>query len=345
MKKATIADVAEKAEVSKATVSRYLKHENVRKEIAEKIQAAIEETGYVSKTVKADSDKKEKATELKKPKEGKNAKKAAMQMKKNYKFAILTTDFTKVRTRKIIKALEEIWYEEGCMFQICDTQGNTELEEKYLTSFIVQNVQAIFVESCSDVEFIQKQLRTTSIPVIYLNDVAEGTHSLVFDEVKAGEILAQYMLEKRHLIIRYLSVDEKLCEQRVKGIKDTYHAKKQPLDFVCKVADTSYMDIFEKIKEVFTDKIDLLILESDEMAIPLSKFIKDYHISIPQNTSVVSFGGHEISNLMSPTLACVSYDYGIYARWISDYVYALIEGKPTIKKPDMIRFRNGESIR
>ena len=54
MKKATIADVAELAGVSKATVSRYLKQENVREEIAEKIRAAIEETGYVARGSKRD---------------------------------------------------------------------------------------------------------------------------------------------------------------------------------------------------------------------------------------------------------------------------------------------------
>lgn len=347
MKKATIADVAEKAEVSKATISRFLKHENVRKEIAEKIQAAIEETGYVAKTPKVESDKKDKikVIEPKKSKDSKSIKKTAMQLKKNYKFAILTTDFTKAKARNIIKGLENIWYAEGCMFQICDTQGNQELEEKYITSFIVQNVQAIFVESCSNAEFIQKQLRTTSIPVIYMNDMIEGEHCLMFDERKAGEVLANFMLEKRHLIIRYVSVDEKICEQRMQAIKDTYHARKQPVDFICKVAAASYVDIFEKIKEVFSDKIDLLILETDEMAIPLSKFIKDYHIAIPQNASVVSFGGHEILKVISPTFASVSYDYGAYARWVSDYVYALIEDKATPKMPDMIRFCNGESIR
>ena len=49
MKKATLNDVAQFAEVSKTTVSRYLKGENVRPEIAEKIEKAICEIGYTRK--------------------------------------------------------------------------------------------------------------------------------------------------------------------------------------------------------------------------------------------------------------------------------------------------------
>lgn len=343
MKKATIADVAEKAGVSKASVSRYLKQENVRDEIAEKIQQAIEETGYVVKTsMRAETDKKEKANDSKKTK---SVKKANLQVNKNYKFTILTTDFAKPRTRKIIQALQKLWYEEGCLYQIYNTQGDCELEEKYITACIVQNVQAIIVESCSDVEFIQKQLRTTSIPVIYLNDAYEGVHSCMFDETKAGEILAAYMMQKRHLIIRYIGIDEKLCNARMKGMKDMYHAKLQPLDLIYKLADGTYSDVFEKIKEAFADKIDILLLENDEMAIPLSKFIKDYHIAIPQNASVVSFGGHEIGHVISPKLACVAYNYAFYARWVTDSMYALIEGKSILKEPEMIQFQDGESIR
>ena len=52
MKKATLADVAALAEVSKATVSRYLKDENVKEDIALRIAKAIEETGYVAKAMK-----------------------------------------------------------------------------------------------------------------------------------------------------------------------------------------------------------------------------------------------------------------------------------------------------
>lgn len=343
MKKATIADVADKAGVSKASVSRYIKQEKVRVEIAEKIQNAIEETGYIVKTpTKAEDDVKEKVNEIK---ELRNNQTAISHVNKKYKFSILTTDFTRMRTRLVIQALQKIWYEEGCLFQIYNTQGKCEMEENYITASIEQNVQAILIESCSNVEFIQKQLQTTSIPVVFLNDSKDGMHSLIFNEFKAGEILATYMMQKRHLIIRYIGVDENLCDARLKGIKDVYHGKLQPLDLDCKMTDGTFADIFEKIKEAFADKIDILLLENDEMAISLSKFIKNYHIAIPQNVSVVSFGGHEIVNVISPQLACVAYNYEEYARWVTDYIYALIEDKTIPKEPQMIEFKDGESAR
>lgn len=334
MKKVTIADVAEAAGVSKTTVSRYLKQENVKSDIAKKVQTAIVETGYVVKGTKQKEEEK--------PKVVKQQKKV---INRNYKFAVLTTDFTKSRTRKIVKALEDIWHQEGCIYQICNTQGDRELEKKYLSFIMEHNVHAILVESCNDASAINEQMSNLHIPVIYLSDLLEGACTLSFDEIKAGELLAHYMMEKQNLIIRYLSVDEKLSDARIKGMKDSYLQKKQPIDFVRKIAENTYTDIFEKIKEIFSQRIDLLLLDSDEMAIPLGKFIKDYHIAIPQNVSVISFGGHEVAKLMSPSLACVSYDYDAYAEWIHASICAKLEGKAAVKKPNLVTFYSGESIR
>ena len=111
MKKPTIADVAEKAGVSKPTVSRYLKQENVKPQIAEKIQAAIDELGYVPKgaSVKEETlfsapEKKEpvKKEEVKKPK----AKAKKSVEKKGYKLALLTKDLSDYRTRTMLKYLQ-----------------------------------------------------------------------------------------------------------------------------------------------------------------------------------------------------------------------------------------------
>ena len=160
MKKATIADVAELAGVSKATVSRYLKQENVREEIAEKIRAAIEETGYVAR-----GSKRDKANDKTAETKSEKGKHTGRVKQKNYRLGVLVKDIALPRTRNIIHALKDVLKEQGITFSICVTDGMEELEEKYLTSYIIQNVNGIIIEGCSSAEFIQKQMRTTSIPV------------------------------------------------------------------------------------------------------------------------------------------------------------------------------------
>ena len=102
MKKATIADVAELAGVSKATVSRYLKQENVREEIAEKIRAAIEETGYVAR-----GSKRDKANDKTAETKSEKGKHTGRVKQKNYRLGVLVKDIALPRTRNIIQGCAE----------------------------------------------------------------------------------------------------------------------------------------------------------------------------------------------------------------------------------------------
>lgn len=340
MKKATIADVAELAGVSKATVSRYLKQENVREEIAEKIRAAIEETGYVAR-----GSKTEKANDKTAETKSEKGKHTGRVKQKNYRLGVLVKDIALPRTRNIIHALKDVLKEQGITFSICVTDGMEELEEKYLTSYIVQNVNGIIIEGCSSAEFIQKQMRTTSIPVLFLNEDKEQLNCCCLHEVQAGEVLGAYMLKKQQLVVRYLGVDQMIADQRLQGIRNCYHEKRQPIDLKVILCTGSYADIYEKIKEIFMEKIDLLLLERDEMAIPLTKFAREYHIAIPQNASVISFGGHEICRVMSPALHALAYDYTAYARDIAAHMNALIEKTAVKEQTAAFSIFEGESVR
>lgn len=378
MKKPTIADVAEKAGVSKPTVSRYLKQENVKPEIAEKVKEAMSALGYVpkkaqdeqqeqlfvveeikepapeavvvepvedhkievkkepkkavKKAVKKNETKEQPAEDKKaepkkaaKPKLKKTPKPVKVKEKKGYRFAVLTKGFTSYRTRNMLEALQHVLLDYGCTFQVVATDGKEELEEAYLTSFIVQNVNAVFVEDCSSAEFITKQMRTTSIPVLFLKQ--DSSMHTALDEKKSANVLAKYLLDKRHLTIRYLGADDMITAKHLEGIREAYHALKQPVDIIPMTTDGSFENTFSKIKELFAEKIDLLILQSDEMAVPLSKYLKEYHIAVPQNVSMVSFGGCSIANVISPTLTTLSYRYEEYCEYIAQYAFALIEKK------------------
>ena len=128
----------------------------------------------------------------------------------------------------VIHALKDVLKEQGITFSICVTDGMEELEEKYLTSYIIQNVNGIIIEGCSSAEFIQKQMRTTSIPVLFLNEDKEQLNCCCLHEVQAGEVLGAYMLKKQQLVVRYLGVDQMIADQRLQGIRNCYHENGSP---------------------------------------------------------------------------------------------------------------------
>lgn len=334
MKKVTLAEVASKAGVSSATVSRYLKQENVRPEIAERIEAAIQETGYTVKKNTSDTSEN---------KEGEVKDVKASFKKNKAKFLILTTSLENIRTRSIVQALQKEIYAQDGTFQLCVSDGRSELEEMYLTSGIVSNVDGIIVESCSQIAFIKKQMRTTSIPVVYLQ--GDEDLSVAIDEIAAGHMIGSYLLTKQHLVIRYLSIQEDTANAHIQGIKDAYHEQKQPFDLVRVESAPGYMAMYEKIKEAFAQRIDVLLLQNEDMIIPVAKYIQEYHIAVPQNFSIISFGGGEISRMTSPVLTSLAYDYDVYAKDILQVMSSSMNKKAIPKRSEMFQLQEGDSVR
>lgn len=334
MKKVTLAEVASKAGVSSATVSRYLKNENVRPEIAQRIHDAIEATGYIVKKSNGTSEETTKSE---------NRKDVLRTTMQNMRFMLLTNGENDHRTNDILKALRKAIYAKGATFTICVSEGKATLEETYLTSAIVSNVDGIIVESCSDIQYIKKQMRTTAIPVIYLQ--GKEDNSVVIDDEEAGFTLGNYMLSKQHLVTRYISSDKALGEAHIAGIKKAYHAQKQPIDIVCTECENTYVAMFENIKETFASRIDILVLQSVEMLLPLMKYIHEYHIAVPQNVSVVCFGSGAWTQMTSPIITSLAYDYDAYGAHVIDVLIACIEKKALPKGSAMFTIQEGDSVR
>lgn len=330
MKKATIADVAELAGVSKPTVSRYLKQEKVREDIAEKIRAAIVQTGYVARGVKTEKVNTEKQSTTKSSEE-------------NFHFGILVKDITAPKTIYTIQALQEVLHKQGHSFSICVTNNDPELEKNYISGYS-KRVDGIFVESCSDMNFINDLVKD-QIPVLFISEHSDKVNCCGFDEEEAGKVLADYMLSKELLLVHYLGTDEKTANQRMEGIRSVYHEKNQPVGLEVTLCDGSYEDIYEKIKEAFNQRFDVLLLENDEMAIPLMKFSKEYHVAFPQNASIISFGGHPLCKVISPFLCALVYDYEAYANNVYQHMNALISHASVNEYKHTYYVQEGESVR
>ena len=131
--------------------------------------------------------------------------------KKGYKLALLTKDLSDYRTRTMLKYLSTDFI---CGWMYASNRYDRRKRRIGRTipdNFYCTKCNGILIESCSSAEFIMKQLRTTAIPYVFLRSHMEG-NDVAMDEVHAANLLAKYLLDKQHLIIRYLVSDEELTK-------------------------------------------------------------------------------------------------------------------------------------
>ena len=335
MEKITMAELAKTAGVSTATLRKYLKHERVRSDLAEKIETAIRETGYTFE------EHKEKETIAKETKQPETIQEDSGCKSQQHCLAFVAKEITQLKTQALFLACERLAVASHRLLLTCETKGDAEREKAYLCMLANAQVKGVILESCLAADEVAAILG--NIPYVVLQQGVDAGVACV-NTFQGGELLGEYLLQKHHMIIRYLGMKEAGATSYCEGIKDSYHKRKQPLDFTVKLCDGSLADMYAKLKEILAEKIDVLILECDEMSIPLQRYLKEYHISVPQNMSVISIGGHAVTEMASPKLTTLCFDYDAFAASIMEKLLKTPVEKANETK-SLFWIEEGESVR
>lgn len=346
MKKITNGEIAKLANVSAPTLKKFQDGKEVRKSVADRIKKAkqtlqLDEPDPALTAVKKASKTKKTAATT----EPLTITKHSKESLKTLRFRLLCNDISTPHTRHMISALQEILIDAECIVEIMQCKSDEKQQEYHLKNMRKDKIDGIIIESAINIQMVNEYCSKLSIPTIFLCETNDICETYVADEFQAGEVLGTHLLKHQHLSIRYLGIDESLANQRLAGVRKVYFAKNQPIDLKVFISNQHYTDMFEKVKDMFNGKIDLIILERDEIAIPLSKYLHEYHIYIPQNASIVSFGGHEITKVMSPTISSIAFNYEAYAKYIKNVIFAILNNKKLPSKENFYRMEAGESMR
>lgn len=322
MKKVSMQDVATIANVSKVKVSKYIKDGTGNEDEIKLIQEAIKSSGYVM---------------------AKKVDKTITESKFNF---LLLCETTLVpRTRNMIEALQNVCRSKEGLLTCIFTNNNRNIIFNALNSVDKMHFDGVLIENNPYVNEIEDYLKQNKIPHLFVNSWCDKIQSINFDEEMAGQVLGNYALGKQNLILRYLGYQDSLSQLREDGIKKAYLNRNQPFDYASYGCNLTYTDMFDKIKEILSEHIDLLILGYDEMAIPLFKYIQEYHVHIPENLSLISFGGHAYTQVTSPTLTCVQYNYDTFAKDIYKNMCLVINNKEIEATTASFELLEGESTR
>lgn len=271
-KRVSSIDVARLAGVSQATVSRvFTPAERVSDELREKVMKAAMELNYQP-----------------------NILARGLNMNKTRIIGLINPEFQGYFYPKVLKHFTEELQKKGYTVLLLNVPQGVAIDEVVPIAFQYQ-VDGLITTA---VDLSPKLIRSCvelKVPVVQFNRYSAGFElsAVCLDNVKAGEKAAEYLLEKGHKRIAFLSgyVNSSTNKDREEGLKRKLQEHGYSL-FERYVGDYTYLSGLEAGRRVARQSVmpDAIFCGSDEMAMGLIDALSDEHgLTLPDELSVMGF--------------------------------------------------------
>ena len=306
--KVTIQDIANMAEVSKSTVSRYLNGGYVSKEKIEKISKVIDKTGY--KTNFFAKRLKSKNTKL---------------------IGIIMPRIDSFTASKTLQGMSRKIEEEGYQPIILTSNLDRQREISYINKLYLEGMDGIIVMSFGITEEHIELINKLPIPIIFTGQVKYGVNCIAIDDYKAGRIVGEFVKEQGHKDIVYVGVndrDKAVGLYRKKGFFDAF--KKDKIDIKYVETDFTFKSAYKNAYKAVNFNPTIIVGATDNIAIGINRYLMEKGIKVPNDISIIGFGGYDIGTAIYPALTTISFDYEFLGFEAAARILALIKNDELI---------------
>jgi LacI family transcriptional regulator, galactose operon repressor len=285
-----IIDVASRAKVSVATVSRVLNRSDLVSEKTKKrVLEAIKEMNYTP-----------------------NAMAKNLRSKKTMTIGVVVLDIEVSYYAEIIKGIENMANSLDYNIIICDAQNKKQKEQEYVSLLLNRTVDAmIFVTpGLSNKEIIGLAEDGYSVGVIGRNVEHEQIPCAFTDNVKMAKDVVNHLIEQGHEKIAFLSgyADAIDSYERLEGYMKALRDAGMP--FIPELIDNGDFNedggyrSFLRLRERNTD-FTAIFTANDEMALGVYKACKQLSIQVPEQLAVVGVDNIRLTRYILPRLSTV----------------------------------------
>jgi LacI family transcriptional regulator, repressor for deo operon, udp, cdd, tsx, nupC, and nupG len=288
---ATIQDVARRAGVSVATVSRVLNNRDiVSNATASNVEQAIKELNYEPSVL------------------GRN-----LRTSKSRLLLVLIPSIANPFYAEIIKGIEDIVLDQGYNILLCETDSNPEREEIYIN--LVRNRMADGIISLDPaVDKVRLKELAKKYPIVQCSEYdKDGTVSYVsIDSELAAYQVVRYLVQIGHTKIGLINSDNKYlyARDRYKGYVKALEENNIPINnnWIYNVETVGFVKGQLAMRSLLnqSDRPTAIFADSDVLAIGALKEIHSIGLRVPQDIALVGFDNICLSNMMHPTLTTIS---------------------------------------
>ncbi len=284
---ASIREVAKLAGVSPATVSRVMNGTaRVDPEKMERVQQAIEETGFVPNEVARSLFKK-------------SAKMIGLIIP-----SIRNPFFTQMASY-----IDEAAHKRGYRVFLCEVgSGDLDREKAALQMLSSMNADGVILASTND--DIQPFVEQYRLPVVALDARvgAENANAYICcDDYMGGRMAAEYLLERgcKNMVCIKGSQTIQSARARYEGYRDVCRERNLPEQTVeCDYDFDMGLAMTEQLLHTYPD-VDGIIACNDIVAISTYKILHKRKIAVPEQVQLIGFDNIHLASLMSPELTTI----------------------------------------
>ncbi|MDQ3027713.1 MAG: LacI family DNA-binding transcriptional regulator [Pseudomonadota bacterium] len=290
--KATLADVARRAGVHKATASRVISSpEKISPATTVRVRAAMEELGYFSNGV---------------------ARALATRRTRTIGAIIPTLDnaIYAVSTNSLERRLEQ----SGYVLLVACHEFNLQAETRALDAFLSRGVDGVVLVGLEHAPATMKRLRASGVPHVFTWSRAAGRHLTVgFDNRRAGRIAAAHLLELGHrriaMIAGLLSGNDR-ASARLAGVRDTLTAAgvelgegsvvQRPYSLAAGADGLAALMAAKR-------RPTAVICGNDVLALGAMREARSREIDVPADVSIIGFDDMPMASVVTPELTTVRF--------------------------------------
>lgn len=279
----TSKDIAQIAGVSLSAVSRYLNGGSLSEEKAERIRAAIAETGYHP-----------------------NQTAQALRTGALKQVGVIVPKINSHSVSCVVSGINPVMEQNGYSVFLGSTEGQDEKTLRLLDLMQDNQVSGIIVMASTLTPMKRDAFRACRVPVVVTGQSFDGFSCVHHDDYGAMRDLTQLMIEKGRRRIVYVGVDERDAATglaRRKGAFDTLKAA--GLDAAHLVASSyeveSGYECCQQILSLYPD-MDGVLCATDKIAHGVMKGLKEVGRRLPEDISVCGVGDDWPDTLTTPTL-------------------------------------------
>jgi LacI family kdg operon repressor len=335
MKKLTIEDVAQKAGVSKSTVSQFLnkRYKYMSAATKKRIEEVVEELNYQP-----------------------NGLARSLKNNRTHMIGVIVANIDYTLSIQCIRAIESELQTHGIQVIICNADENPDKESKYIEMLVARQVDGLIIFPTGNNALAYSRLISENFPMVFLDRLVEqvNTHSLLLDNEMAIRIGIQELIQHQHQRIALITLPHETHRitprmERLSGYKRMMDESGLRIrdEYIRSVPKEDIQKTMEKLLQL-QDPPTAILAGNDIVLAEMLKYASTHNIQIPEDISVIGIDDAEFAHIYNPNITTIgqpTYDMGKQAARI--LLQCIEEAGPTV--PITYRFvpqlHRGKSVR